>query len=731
VTNPSALSRRLAFVLAAVIFLVLAGGGSAAALWMSRGTVVSTVQAASLSANCTAPVGLANGGFENAAGTPVWTTTDPAGIELWASGHFDVPSAVGAQFIELNGSRAATISQTITTAPGQTLQWSFYHRGRAGTDTVQVLIGGSVATGVSQGSYTTGSDAWKRYTATYVVPTGQATTTFALRATGQATADASVGNFVDAISFGTGPCLTATSTVTNLNGTSSSAVVGDVLSYTTTVTNSGGAAAVGVSVSTVLPTGLVLQAGSLKVDGVAKTDAGADDAAERTTTAGVVPAAFTARLATGSTTAVGGTLQGKSATTFGFSATITSAAATGSIAYAPVIDYTDALAPGWPITARATTLTTSFAGGIDVTVLATVTPTPTSGSSTGSTWSFSVSNTGAAAAGSVTVMVSWPTTLTVSAVTLGGVACTMSGSAQRTCTLASLAVGVSRALSVTGTTSAAQGATIAVTATATTAGDYDSADNSATNTATVLDTLPPSAITTLAASATTSTQTTLAWSASTDNVGVVGYAVYRGNGTTSLVGEVTSTGLVVTGLVPGTTNSFTVRARDAAGNTSAASNQVVVITPMAVLSPTASYRIGYGTLCLDAKDAGTTSGTQVVINTCATAAKQRWNFTPSSDGYYYVKPSYSTLLGWDVDVTSGNGSNNGQKVSLRGGTATNQQWMPVAVEGADGVVTVKFVARSSAKCLDINGQGNTLLTQVQQWDCNATIAQVFVLTAAP
>lgn len=92
--------------------------------------------------------------------------------------------------------------------------------------------------------------------------------------------------------------------------------------------------------------------------------------------------------------------------------------------------------------------------------------------------------------------------------------------------------------------------------------------------AAVADTTPPTAPT-LTASGTTETTTDLSWSGATDNVGVTGYDVYRG---ATLLGSTASTTYAVTGLTPSTTYSFTVRAKDAAGNVSAASNTVNVTT---------------------------------------------------------------------------------------------------------------------------------------------------------
>lgn len=88
------------------------------------------------------------------------------------------------------------------------------------------------------------------------------------------------------------------------------------------------------------------------------------------------------------------------------------------------------------------------------------------------------------------------------------------------------------------------------------------------------DTVAPTAPT-LSASGTTSSSTNLSWSGATDNVGVTGYDVYQGS---SLIGSTASTTYTVTSLSPSTTYSFTVKAKDAAGNISVASNSVSVTT---------------------------------------------------------------------------------------------------------------------------------------------------------
>lgn len=89
------------------------------------------------------------------------------------------------------------------------------------------------------------------------------------------------------------------------------------------------------------------------------------------------------------------------------------------------------------------------------------------------------------------------------------------------------------------------------------------------------DTQAPSAPTSLAASGTTSSGTSLSWNASSDNVGVTGYDVYRDG---SFLTSVTSTSYSVTGLSANTTYSFYVKATDDAGNVSSKSNTISVTT---------------------------------------------------------------------------------------------------------------------------------------------------------
>ncbi len=120
------------------------------------------------------------------------------------------------------------------------------------------------------------------------------------------------------------------------------------------------------------------------------------------------------------------------------------------------------------------------------------------------------------------------------------------------------------------------------------AGNVSSASNVVNVTTKSPDTTAPSAPSSLAASSITQTTATLNWSASTDNVAVTGYEVFKGS---TSVGSVSGTSTNVTGLTANTSYTYTVKAKDAAGNVSSASNAVTFTT----LSNQVSYCTSKGT----------------------------------------------------------------------------------------------------------------------------------------
>ncbi|RKH14460.1 alpha-amylase [Corallococcus sp. CA047B] len=175
----------------------------------------------------------------------------------------------------------------------------------------------------------------------------------------------------------------------------------------------------------------------------------------------------------------------------------------------------------------------------------------------------------------------------------------------------------------------------------------------------VVDTTAPSTPTGLTAPSKTDTSVSLAWTASTDNVGVTGYLVFR-NGTQ--VGTPTGTAFTDTGLSSNVAYSYTVKAKDAAGNTSAASTALSVTTSTGSTA-TVYYKKGFTTPYMHSRPAG---GTWTV--TPGTAM-------PNAEVAGYAKLTVSLGSATQLEAVFNNGSgtwdnNGGLNYFLPEGTST-------------------------------------------------------------
>jgi endonuclease I/chitodextrinase len=99
------------------------------------------------------------------------------------------------------------------------------------------------------------------------------------------------------------------------------------------------------------------------------------------------------------------------------------------------------------------------------------------------------------------------------------------------------------------------------------------------------DTQAPTAPTNLASASITQTSVNLSWVNATDNVAVTGYEVYKG--ATKIATTVTNS-YTVTGLTAATNYTFSIKAKDAANNTSVASNTATITTKDTPSSGTAT-----------------------------------------------------------------------------------------------------------------------------------------------
>jgi chitodextrinase len=228
------------------------------------------------------------------------------------------------------------------------------------------------------------------------------------------------------------------------------------------------------------------------------------------------------------------------------------------------------------------------------------------------------------------------------------------------------------------------------------------------------DTQAPTAPSGLVASGTTASSTNLAWNASTDNVGVTGYDVYRG---TTLITTVTGRTYTASGLSASTAYSFSVRAKDAAGNISAASNTVNVTTSAGgggglpfnsgdVFTLTAKHSDKYMTVNGASQANGGTIDQWT--KSVPTKTNQQFKFIHVADGYYQLQAMNS---GKCADV-AGLSLDNGAKIQQWDcSSAANQLWK--FESQADG--TYMIISKLSGRALDIESASLTDGAKLQQW----------------
>ena len=216
------------------------------------------------------------------------------------------------------------------------------------------------------------------------------------------------------------------------------------------------------------------------------------------------------------------------------------------------------------------------------------------------------------------------------------------------------------------------------------------------------DTVAPTTPT-LSASGTTSTTTNLSWSGATDAVGVTGYDVYQGS---SLIGNTASTTYTVTSLIPSTAYSFTVRAKDAAGNISTASNTATITTLggttitycSAAATNTADERIGnvkFGTINnTSTGTAGYENFTSVSTNV-TTGTANTISITPVWTSTKYNE-AYAVYIDYNKD---GDFTDSGELVW----TKTGSQTTPVA-----GSITIPSTATLGSTRMRVMMQYNSV-----------------------
>jgi hypothetical protein len=217
------------------------------------------------------------------------------------------------------------------------------------------------------------------------------------------------------------------------------------------------------------------------------------------------------------------------------------------------------------------------------------------------------------------------------------------------------------------------------------------------------DTEPPSAPSNVVATAQSPTSVSLAWAASTDNVGVKEYKIYR-NG--SLLTTTSSVGYTDTAAVASTAYVYGVAAFDAAGNHSSTSTAPSVTTPSAPPSPGGSVafragstaQVGASTSLVVAKPAGLATGDVMIA-------------TVSSRGI----PNITPPAGWSLVTSTDNSTTMRQAVYWRAaGASEPASWTFTLSKAKAAVVQVNAYSGVSttapvrAFAASVNASGTTV-----------------------
>jgi O-glycosyl hydrolase len=239
----------------------------------------------------------------------------------------------------------------------------------------------------------------------------------------------------------------------------------------------------------------------------------------------------------------------------------------------------------------------------------------------------------------------------------------------------------------------------------------------------------PAAPTSLTATAASSVQINLSWTASTTS-GVT-YSVYRGtasgftpSSSTLVTSGLSSTTYSNTGLTASTTYYYVVEAVNSNGSSPASNQASATTASTGTISTTSYYTIvneASGS-CIDDTGGSTSNGTVLQQWACTAGdVNQEWLFTSVGSGYYEVTTYNSGTLAWNV-VNLGTSPGTDMQLWTYGG-GLNEQFEPVQLSTG----YYEFIDHNSGLCLNVPGGATTNGLQLQINTCNGSTSESFTL----
>ncbi|MBI4712487.1 MAG: fibronectin type III domain-containing protein [Planctomycetes bacterium] len=228
----------------------------------------------------------------------------------------------------------------------------------------------------------------------------------------------------------------------------------------------------------------------------------------------------------------------------------------------------------------------------------------------------------------------------------------------------------------------------------------------------VNDTTAPTTPTNLAATVVSTNQINLTWSASTDDVAVSGYKVYR-NGT-NLTNVTNSTNYADTGLSASTQYEYKVQAYDAVGNLSAYSNIVTATTSAAADTTAPSVPVMNGAVALSSASIGIswTASTDNVGVTGYKVYRNGTNLTNVTNSTNYTDSGLSANTAYTYNVAAYDQTGNTSAQSSAA-SATTQ------AGGGNLVAHWKLDEETGTTAADASGYGNNGTVYGATWSGGA------------